>query len=215
MQKLEAYPVRLVLTGAVLVALAATGACTPADRGASAAMAGEPQMRMAATSTAPAASVVVGGAPMLPTKTIVANAVNSADHATLVTAVSSAGLIETLNGDGPFTVFAPVDSAFAALPPGTVDSLLKPENRGMLTSILTYHVVPGRLDSEALHARVAAGGGKTELETVNGEKLTVMANGPANLVVEDERGAIATISTYDVYQANGVIHVIDDVLLPS
>jgi uncharacterized surface protein with fasciclin (FAS1) repeats len=215
MRKLESHPVRLALLGAVLAALAATGACTPTGQGTGGAMAGEPRMKMAATSMAPAASVVVGGAPMLPTKTIVANAANSADHATLVTAVSSAGLIETLNGDGPFTVFAPVDSAFAALPPGQVDSLLQPENRGRLTSILTYHVVPGRLDSEALHQRVAAGGGKAELKTVNGETLTVMANGPSNLVIEDERGGIATISTYDVYQSNGVIHVIDDVLLPS
>ena len=214
MCKLESHPVRLALVGAALAALAATGACTPADRGSGGAM-GEPGMKMAATSTAPTASVVVGGAPMLPTKTIVANAANSADHATLVTAVSSAGLIETLNGAGPFTVFAPVDSAFAALPPGEVDSLLQPENRGMLTSILTYHVVPGRLDSDALRQRVAAGGGTTELKTASGAILTVKANGPSNLVIEDEQGRLATISTYDVYQSNGVIHVIDDVLLPS
>jgi uncharacterized surface protein with fasciclin (FAS1) repeats len=171
-------------------------------------------MKMAAAGMADS-SVVVGGAPMLPTKTIVANAANSADHATLVAAVSSAGLIETLNGAGPFTVFAPVDGAFAALPPGQVDSLLQPENRGMLTTILTYHVVPGKLDSAALRQRVAAGGGMAELETASGAILTVRANGPSNLVIEDEQGGIATISTYDVYQANGVIHVVDDVLLPS
>jgi uncharacterized surface protein with fasciclin (FAS1) repeats len=158
---------------------------------------------------------VVGGQPMLPSKTIVDNAVNSADHKTLVAAVSAAGLVDTLNGEGPFTVFAPVDSAFAALPPGTVDDLMKPENRAALTSILTYHVVPGRLDAAALWQRVAAGEGTAELVTVNGEKLRIRANGPNNLVLEDERGGIATISTYNVYQSNGVIHVIDEVLLPS
>jgi uncharacterized surface protein with fasciclin (FAS1) repeats len=144
---------------------------------------------------------------MLPSKTIVDNAVNSPDHTTLVAAVKAAGLVDTLQGPGPFTVFAPVDSAFAALPPGTVDQLMKPESRTMLTSVLTYHVVPGRLDSQALRQRVDAGGGIAELETVNG--------GPHNLVVEDEKGDVATISTYDVYQSNGVIHVIDEVLLPS
>ncbi len=161
------------------------------------------------------AEVMVGGQPMLPEKTIVDNAVNSADHTTLVAAVKAAGLVDTLEGQGPFTVFAPVNRAFAALPPGTVDSLLKPENRAALTGILTYHVVPGRLDSKDLRGRVAAGGGMAELATVNGEPLTVMANGPSNLVVEDAQGGIATISTYDVYQSNGVIHVIDRVLLPK
>ncbi|MGH6919777.1 MAG: fasciclin domain-containing protein [Geminicoccaceae bacterium] len=178
--------------------------------GVSQAMAGEPRMAMAQDS-----SVMVGGQPMLPSKTIVDNAVNSADHTTLVAAVTAAGLVETLKSDGPFTVFAPVDSAFAALPPGTVDELMKPESRTMLTSVLTYHVVPGRLDSEALRQRVEAGGGMAELETVNGQTLTVKANGPTNLVVEDHQGDVATISTYDVYQSNGVIHVIDEVLLPS
>ncbi len=161
------------------------------------------------------AEVMVGGQPMLPGRTIVDNAVNSADHTTLVKAVSTAGLVDTLKGAGPFTVFAPVNRAFAALPPGTVEKLLKPENRAALTRILTYHVVPGRIDSKDLRARVAAGGGMAELQTVNGEPLTVMANGPSNLVVEDAQGGIATISTYDVYQSNGVIHVIDRVLLPK
>ena len=215
MQKLD-HRMRLGLAAATLAALAATSACTSADRGGTGeAMAGESRTSMASTDMAPKTSVMVGGQPMLPSKTIVANAVNSAEHTTLVTAVETAGLVDTLNGEGPFTVFAPVNSAFAALPPGTVDSLLKPENRGTLTSVLTYHVVPGRLDSAALRQRVAAGGGTAELETVNGEKLTVMANGPTNLVIEDERGGTATISTYDVYQSNGVIHVIDEVLLPS
>jgi uncharacterized surface protein with fasciclin (FAS1) repeats len=160
------------------------------------------------------AQVTVGGQPMLPSKTIVDNAVNSADHTTLVAAVAAAGLADTLKGEGPFTVFAPVNRAFQALPPGTVDQLMQPENRAALTQILTYHVVPGRLDSAALRARVARGGGMAELETVNGKKLTIRSNGPSNLVVEDAHGGIATISTYDVYQSNGVIHVVTRVLLP-
>jgi uncharacterized surface protein with fasciclin (FAS1) repeats len=160
------------------------------------------------------AQVTVGGQPMLPSKTIVDNAANSADHTTLVAAVAAARLVDTLKGDGPFTVFAPVNRAFRALPPGTVDKLMQPENRAALTSILTYHVVPGRLDSAALRERVARGGGMAELETVNGEKLTVRSNGPSNLVIEDAHGGTATISTYDVYQSNGVIHVVTRVLLP-
>jgi uncharacterized surface protein with fasciclin (FAS1) repeats len=205
------YRLRRGLTAAALAALAASSACTPANQGGmDGAMAGESRPSMA-----PAPTVMVGGQPMLPSKTIVDNAVNSAEHTTLVAAVSAAGLIDTLRGEGPFTVFAPVNSAFAALPPGTVDDLMKPENRAALTGILTYHVVPGRLDAAALWQRVAAGEGTAELGTVNGEKLLIRANGPNNLVVEDERGGIATISSYDVHQSNGVIHVIDDVLLPS
>jgi uncharacterized surface protein with fasciclin (FAS1) repeats len=205
------YRLRRGLTAAALATLAATGACTPADRGdAAKAMAGEPRPSMA-----PAPSVMVGGQPMLPSKTIVDNALNSADHTTLVAAVSAAGLVDTLKSEGPFTVFAPVDSAFAALPPGTGANLMKPENRAMLTSVLTYHVLPGRLDAAALWQRVAEGGGTAELATVNGEKLLIKANGPNNLVVEDVRGGTATISTYNVYQSNGVIHVIDEVLLPT
>jgi uncharacterized surface protein with fasciclin (FAS1) repeats len=208
------YRLRCGLTAAALAALAATSACAPADPGPMTgapmtAMAGEPRASMA-----PAPSVIVGGQAMLPSKTIVDNAVNSADHTTLVAAVSAAGLVDTLKGEGPFTVFAPVDSAFAALPPGTVDNLMKPENRAMLTSVLTYHVVPGRLDAGTLWQRVAEGGGTAELTTVSGEKLLIRANGPNNLVIEDARGGTATISTYNVYQSNGVIHVIDDVLLP-
>jgi uncharacterized surface protein with fasciclin (FAS1) repeats len=213
---LQVVAVRHAVLAAALTALASAGGC--ADRGdmggamtgTPQAMAGESKMAMA-----PSSSVIVGGQPMLPSKTIVDNAVNSADHTTLVAAVTAAGLVETLKGDGPFTVFAPVNSAFAALPPGTVDELLKPENREMLTSVLTYHVVPGRLDAQALRQRVDAGGGMAALETVNGQTLTIRANGPTNLVVEDHKGDVATISTYDVYQSNGVIHVIDEVLLPS
>jgi uncharacterized surface protein with fasciclin (FAS1) repeats len=170
---------------------------------------------LGATAGSARAEVMVGGEPMLPSMTIVDNAVNSADHTTLVAAVSAAGLVETLRGAGPFTVFAPVNRAFEALPPGTVDNLLQPENRGALTDILTYHVVPGKLDSQALRERVAAGGGMALLETAQGETLTVKANGPRNLIIEDEQGRIATISTYDVYQSNGVIHVVENVLLPK
>lgn len=159
--------------------------------------------------------VMVGGQSMSPGKTIVDNAVNSADHTTLVTAVKAAGLVDTLKGKGPFTVFAPVNSAFTALPAGTVDTLLKPENKATLTKILTYHVVAGNLDMMELIKRIKAGGDKAELTTVSGGKLWVMMNGPHNIVVKDEKGNVADISTYDVTQSNGVIHVIDKVLMPK
>ena len=152
-----------------------------------------------------AADVMVGGQPMMPAKTIVANAVNSADHTTLVAAVKAAGLVDTLQGKGPFTVFAPTNAAFAKLPAGTVDTLVKPENKATLTKILTYHVVPGKLDFDALAAKARKGG----------VKLWVMMNGKHNLIVKDEKGGVANISTYDVYQSNGVIHVIDSVLMPK
>ncbi|OKA23153.1 fasciclin [Pseudomonas versuta] len=160
-------------------------------------------------------SVMVGGQSMLPGKDIIDNAVNSADHTTLVAAVKAAGLVDTLKGKGPFTVFAPVNSAFAALPAGTVDTLLKPENKATLTKILTYHVVAGKLDMMELAKRIKAGGGKAELTTVSGGKLWVMMNGPHNIVVKDEKGNVADITTYDVNQSNGVIQVIDKVLMPK
>lgn len=211
---LQVAAIRRGVTAAAIVALAATTGC--ADHGDMGGMADSSHaMADSSSMTMRDSSVMVGGAPMLPSKDIVQNAVNSADHTTLVAAVKAAGLVDTLEGPGPFTVFAPVNSPFDALPPGTVDTLLKPENRALLTGILTYHVVPGRFDSKALRERIAAGGGTTRLTTVNGETLTVKANGPSNLVLEDQRGGIATISTYDVYQSNGVIHVIDEVLLPS
>ena len=214
---LQDATLRRGLLVAAVTALAATGACAPEGHqaGMGRAMAAQSTPAPAPIRMASMPNVMVGGQPMLPGKTIVDNAVNSADHTTLVAAVKAAGLVDTLEGPGPFTVFAPVDSAFAALPPGTVDTLLKPENRATLTGILTYHVVPGRLDSAALREQVAAGGGMARLKTVNGQTLTVKANGPSNLVLEDRRGGAATISTYDVYQSNGVIHVIDDVLLPG
>jgi uncharacterized surface protein with fasciclin (FAS1) repeats len=160
-------------------------------------------------------TVRVGGQPMFPTKTIVSNAVNSADHTTLVAAVKAAGLVDTLNSPGPFTVFAPVNSAFAALPAGTVDMLLKPENKAALTKVLTYHVVPGAYDSVKLRQMILAGNGSATLKTVEGETLTISMNGSSNMLVRDARGTVADITINDVTQSNGVIHVIDKVLLPA
>jgi len=162
-----------------------------------------------------AAPVTVGGQPMFAGKDIIDNAVKSADHTTLVAAVKAAGLVATLKGPGPFTVFAPTNEAFNALPPGTVPTLLKPENKGMLTKVLTYHVVSGRLDFAALQQAIMAGGGKAMLTTVAGVPLTVTMNGPHNIDLTDAKGDVAHISTYDVYQSNGVIQVIDTVLLPG
>lgn len=160
-------------------------------------------------------TVTVGGAPMYPSKNIVENAVNSQDHTTLVAAVKAAGLVETLAGEGPFTVFAPDNAAFEALPAGTVETLLKPENKGALTGVLTYHVVPGRLTQDELVNLIQANGGKVELTTAAGGKLTAMMNGPHNIVLTDEKGQTAMIEIYDVLQSNGVIHSINTVLLPG
>ena len=160
-------------------------------------------------------SIKVGGEAMLPTKNIVQNAVNSKDHTTLVAAVKAASLVDTLQGKGPFTVFAPTNSAFGKLPKDTVPTLLKKENLGTLKGILTYHVVAGRLDKATLWKWVKKGNGKAELKTVAGGKLWVMTNGPANLILKDEKGNIANVPTYDVMQSNGVIHVIDTVLMPK
>lgn len=159
--------------------------------------------------------VNVGGQPMMAAKDIVDNAVNSADHTTLVAAVKAAGLVETLKGKGPFTVFAPTNDAFTHLPAGTVETLLKPENKAALTKVLTYHVVAGRFDAKALRGLIAKGGGAATLKTVSGGTLTAMMNGPSNIVVRDEGGHTANISTYDVFQSNGVIHVLDRVVLPN
>ncbi len=154
---------------------------------------------------------MVGGAPMSPKKNIVENASKSKDHTTLVAAVKAAGLVETLEGKGPFTVFAPTNEAFAELPAGTVDTLVKPENKKKLTAILTYHVVAGDLTAEKL--MMMAKKGKAELKTVNGEKLTVMAKG-GKVMLTDAKGGMATVTIADVTQSNGVIHVIDKVLMP-
>lgn len=159
-------------------------------------------------------AVMVGGQQMLPSKDIVDNAVLSADHTTLVAAVKAAGLVTTLKGSGPFTVFAPTNAAFSALPAGTVETLLKPENKAKLSTILTYHVVPGRLDFAAISSAIASGGGKAVVKTVAGGSLTATMNGPHNILVTDQNGNQAHVTTYDVYQSNGVIHVIDRVLLP-
>lgn len=161
-------------------------------------------------------TVIVGGEKMFPAKDIVDNAVNSKDHTTLVAAVQAAGLVETLKSPGKFTVFAPTNDAFAKLPEGTVETLLKPENKDTLTKILTYHVVPGQVDFDLLKKTIKGSrGGSAELETVSGKKLTAMMNGKNNIILRDENGNIANIVTYDVYQSNGVIHVIDTVVLPK
>ncbi len=160
-------------------------------------------------------TTIVGGQAMYPNKDIIDNAVNSADHTTLVSAVKAAGLVETLKGPGPFTVFAPVNSAFDALPKGAVENLLKPENKDALVKVLTYHVVPGKLTASGLIKLIRASGGKANLKTVSGGTLVAMMNGPRNIVIVDEKGDIANIMTYDVIQSNGVIHLIDRVLLPK
>lgn len=158
-------------------------------------------------------TVMVGGAAMYPSKNIVENAVNSKDHTTLVAAVKAAGLVETLQSEGPFTVFAPTDAAFAKLPAGTVDNLVKPENKEMLTKILTYHVLPGKYSSKQVWAAVKAGNGKAMMKTVAGEELTFWTKGN-DLYVTDAKGNKAKVTIADVNQSNGVIHVIDTVLLP-
>lgn len=160
-------------------------------------------------------TTMVGGEQMYPKKDIVTNAVNSKDHTTLVAAVQAAGLVETLQGPGPFTVFAPVNDAFENLPAGTVETLLKPENKATLTKILTYHVVAGKYDFDAISQMIKKGGGQAVLNTVSGGKLTAKMNGQHNITLTDENGNLANISVYDVYQSNGVIHVIDKVVLPN
>jgi uncharacterized surface protein with fasciclin (FAS1) repeats len=160
-------------------------------------------------------TVTVGGAPMYLSKNIVQNAVNSKDHTTLVAAVKAAGLVDTLEGAGPFTVFAPTNAAFAKLPAGAVDTLLKPENKATLTKVLTYHVVPGRLTAVSLMKAVKDGEGEAHLKTVAGEDLTVKQAGPGKLTVTDAKGDVANVTIADVLQSNGVIHVVDTVLLPN
>ncbi|OEZ80187.1 immunogenic protein MPT70 precursor [Janthinobacterium sp. HH104] len=160
-------------------------------------------------------TTMVGGQSMYPSKDIVDNAVNSADHTTLVAAVKAAGLVDTLKGKGPFTVFAPTNAAFGKLPAGTVETLVKPENKATLTKILTYHVVPGKYDFKALAKEIKMHDGKATLPTASGGKLMFAMNGMHNIVVTDEGGNSANISTYDVYQSNGVINVIDSVLMPK
>jgi uncharacterized surface protein with fasciclin (FAS1) repeats len=158
-------------------------------------------------------TVTVGGAPMYPSKNIVQNAVNSKDHTTLVAAVKAAGLVDTLQGAGPFTVFAPTNAAFAKLPAGTVDNLVKPENKDTLTKILTYHVVPGRLTAAGLMKAIKDGEGTAKFKTVAGGDIWIKQAGPGKLSVTDAKGGVAMVTIPDVLQSNGVIHVIDTVLM--
>jgi uncharacterized surface protein with fasciclin (FAS1) repeats len=160
------------------------------------------------------APVTVGGALMYPTKNIVENAMNSKDHTTLVAAVKAAGLVETLEGTGPFTVFAPTNEAFAMLPAGTVDNLLKPENKANLTSILTYHVVSGKWDSKMLMDKISEGKGTAQLTTIQGGMIWAMMKND-KIMLKDEKGNLATVTISNVYQSNGVIFVIDRVLMPK
>lgn len=191
------------LTGLLLIACLSTAAAPLAFA----------QAPMAGHDHAMAANPMVGGAPMYATKDIIDNAVASKDHTTLVAAVKAAGLVETLKGPGPFTVFAPTNAAFAALPKGTVDGLLKPEKKADLTKVLTYHVVAGNLDSTALMARIKQGGGKAALTTVQGETLTARQVGKG-ITLTDSKGGTARVTIADVRQSNGVIHVVDKVLMP-
>ncbi len=168
-----------------------------------------------AAAPALAKNPMVGGAPMFASKTIVENAVNSKDHTTLVAAVKAAGLVDTLSGPGPFTVFAPTNAAFAKLPAGTVETLVQPQNKAQLTSILTYHVVPGAYTAKDLMALVKQGGGEATLKTAQGEPLTVaMARSGKGLTVTDTKGNTARVTTANVMQSNGVIHVVNGVLMP-
>lgn len=211
------------LLATALVAACALAACATGDNGMKPDM--SPQMSMSsAGSMSNDASMsmdngmsmqnpIVGGAEMYPTKNIVENAMNSKDHTTLVAALKAAGLVGTLQGPGPFTVFAPTNAAFDALPPGTVDKLLQPSMKADLAKVLTYHVVAGNLDSRALAAQIQAGGGKAMLKTVQGESLTVSMMGDS-VVVTDAKGNMAHVTTADVRQSNGVIHVVDAVLMP-
>ena len=160
------------------------------------------------------ATVMVGGAAMYPTRNIIENAVNSNDHTTLVAAVKAAGLVETLSGPGPFTVFAPTNMAFAKLPDGTVATLLKPENKAMLSSVLTYHVVPGNITAAELTSMIAADGGMAKIKTVNGGILTAKIMG-GNVVLVDAKGGMAMVTQADIFQSNGVIHVTNAVSIPG
>jgi len=159
-------------------------------------------------------TVTVGGAPMYPSKNIVQNAVNSKDHTTLVAAVKAAGLVDTLQSPGPFTVFAPTNDAFAKLPKGTVETLLRPEMKEKLVAVLTYHVVPGRLSAKDLAEAAKKNGGKASFKTVEGETITVASNGNT-LTITDAKGGTSKVTIQNVFQSNGVIHVVDTVLLPS
>ncbi|MDX2235485.1 MAG: fasciclin domain-containing protein [Hyphomonadaceae bacterium] len=193
---------------AVAAATLLAAGCAPAEQAAEAPAEAAP--------AAPAEqTVMVGGAAMYPSKNIVENAVNSADHTTLVAAVTAAGLAETLSGPGPFTVFAPTNAAFGKLPAGTVDTLLKPESKSALTGVLTYHVVPGRVTAADLVGLIDAGGGTATLTTVAGGTLKATKSASGGVTLTDAKGGTSTVTIADVIQSNGVIHVVDTVLLPS
>jgi uncharacterized surface protein with fasciclin (FAS1) repeats len=208
-------PLFLTAASAALIALSG---CTsdPAETPTNAATADDGMMNaeMADNGSMASDTAMVGGAEMFADKTIVDNAVNSPIHTTLVAAVKQAGLVDTLSGAGPFTVFAPTDTAFAALPAGTVDGLMKPDAKPTLTKVLTYHVVPGTLTAADLSAKIEAGGGTATLTTVEGEPLTLTSDG-STITIAGMGGSKATVSQADVMQSNGVIHVIDGVLLPK
>ncbi|HEY0102289.1 MAG TPA: fasciclin domain-containing protein [Brevundimonas sp.] len=195
-------PIRTAVLATLAAGSLTAAACAPMDD-----MGG-----MVAADTS--ATVMVGGAAMYPNRTIVENAVNSRDHTTLVAAVTAAGLVPTLSGPGPFTVFAPTNGAFAKLPAGTVDSLVQPANKATLTKILTYHVVSGRVSAQDLIGRIRAGGGRAALTTVEGGVLTASLRGNA-VILTDEKGGVATVTQADVFQSNGVIHVTDTVSMPD
>lgn len=195
---------RYALPMAAIVAL--TSGCTT--------MGSDMDDGMQSASASSEQTVMVGGAAMYPSRNIIENAINSADHTTLVAAVKAAGLVETLSGPGPFTVFAPTNAAFAKLPAGTVETLVKPENKATLTSILTYHVVPGRVTASDLIAMIKAGNGSAKLTTVNGGALTAHLMGGKVMVI-DAKGGMATVTQADVMQSNGVIHVTNAVSLPG
>lgn len=193
------------LIGSTLVAASLMGCAANAETGSSAQMA----------QASPEQTVMVGGAPMYPSKNIVQNAVNSKDHETLVAAVKAAGLVDTLQGEGPFMVFAPTDEAFAKLPAGTVETLLKPENKAQLQKVLTYHVVQANALSDAINQMIADDNGNHPVPTVAGGKLMAKNDNRGNITLTDENGRTATVTIADVRQSNGVIHVIDTVLLPK
>lgn len=204
--------VPMLLAGAMLAACN-SGDTTNEMANADNAMMANDSMAMG-NDMAMSANPMVGGAEMFPTKNIVENAMNSADHTTLVAAVKAAGLVDTLSGPGPFTVFAPTNAAFEKLPAGTVDTLLKPENKAMLTGVLTYHVVPGRMSAADLSQAIEAGGGSAKLTTVEGGTLTATMSGNT-ITLTDEKGGKSTVTQGDVMQSNGVIHVVDTVLMPA
>ncbi len=203
---------KTLIATAILAASMAAGCSKPAEE-TTAPVVMEDNAPMVDETPATPSNPMVGGAEMFADRDIIDNAVNSADHTTLVAAVQAAGLVDTLKGPGPFTVFAPTNAAFDALPAGTVDGLLKPEAKGDLTKVLTYHVVSGNVDAASLVEQIQAGGGSATLTTVEGGTLTAKADG-GTVTITDAKGNVANVTTANVMQSNGVIHVVDKVLMP-